>query len=318
MSSQTTAPPPPATPDVSPAASTPAATGGDETARPSIASPLRVAGAAAQLAALGVVGPAVFLSLFAVLVSGVGLVFAAGVGLLVLIALAYVLYAVAWLENARVDGLYGFGLPSLSARRPTRPGFAGVMDMFWRQAIDPSMWRAIANLAISTLLGIIVLVLVSSAATGVTIAFAPLYTDDITPYGFDVPIAWAPFIGPLVALVALAAVVGLALLHGVLSRLILVPSREAQLAAEARDAGAQRAGAIRASEVERTRIERDLHDGGAAAARLGRDDPGPGPPEDRRRPDRREGAHRRGAHVDEGRHHRAPPARTGDPRLGAR
>ena len=109
MSSQTTAPPPlPAPAAVSPAASAPAATRRDDPAVPSTARPLRVAGAAAQLAALGVVGPFVFIGFFAALASGVGLVFAAGVGIIVLIALAYVLFAVAWLENARVDGLYGF------------------------------------------------------------------------------------------------------------------------------------------------------------------------------------------------------------------
>lgn len=262
MSSQTTAPPPlPAPAAASPAASAPVATRLDDPAVSSTARPLRVAGAAAQLAALGVVGPFVFIGLFAALASGLGLVFAAGVGIIVLIALAYVLFAVAWLENARIDGLYGFGLPPLSARRPTQPGFAGVLGMFWRQAIDPSVWRAIANLAISTILGALVVTLVTAAATGVTIAFAPLYADTVSMFGLDVPVTWAPLVGPIVALFSVAVIIGLALLHGVLSRLIMVPSRETQLAAEAREAGAQRAGAIRASEVERTRIERDLHDG---------------------------------------------------------
>ncbi|MFG6475452.1 histidine kinase [Microbacterium sp. P06] len=261
MSSQTAAPPsPPA----------PAPTAASAAVPPprhlsSIASPLRVAGAAAHLAALGIVGTVVFGVIFSIFATGVGLTFVAGVGLLVLVALIYVLFAVAWLENARVDGLYGFGLPRLTVRRPVRPGFSGVMHMFWRQAIDPSVWRAIANLAISTILGTIVLLLVSVAAAGVVVAFAPLYATAgiarLGTFGFDIAVGWAPVVGPLIALVALAAIIGLALLHGVLSRLILVPSREAQLAAEAHKAGAQRAGAIRASEVERTRIERDLHDG---------------------------------------------------------
>ena len=68
-------------------------------------------------------------------------------------------------------------------------------------------------------------------------------------------------VGILSAVLAIAAIVGLAILHGVLARAILVPSREAQLAEAARTSSVQRAGAVRAADVERTRIERDLHDG---------------------------------------------------------
>jgi signal transduction histidine kinase len=224
-----------------------------------------VAGAIAQLSALAIVGPLVFAAVFSMLGTGIGMTFVVGLGLLILVALVYILFAVAWLENARVDGLYAFGLPRLTVRRPIRPGFGGVLHMFWRQAIDPAVWRAIANFAISTILGFIVLFLFTVAGSAVIAAFSPLYATAgivrLGNWGFDLAVGWAPLIGPLLALAVLAAIVGLAVLHGVLSRLILVPSREAQLAAEAREAGAQRAGAIRASEVERTRIERDLHDG---------------------------------------------------------
>lgn len=233
--------------------------------RPSITSPLRVAGAIAQLAALGVVGPIVFGGIFSLLGAGIAGAFFLGLGLVILVGLIYVLFAVAWLENARVDGLYRLGIPALSVRRPVRSGFPGVLGMFWRQAIDPSMWRALANFSIATILGVLVNFLLAIVSFGVILAFSPLLdpNGDDGPFSLfvEVPPEWAPVIGPLFALIALAVIVGLALLHGVLSRLILVPSREAQLSAEARQAGAQRAGAIRASEVERTRIERDLHDG---------------------------------------------------------
>ena len=58
-----------------------------------------------------------------------------------------------------------------------------------------------------------------------------------------------------------AGIVGLALLHRVLSRALVMPNREAELTAQVRTTTAQRAGAVRAAELERTRIERDLHDG---------------------------------------------------------
>jgi signal transduction histidine kinase len=230
-----------------------------------ITSPLRVGGAIAQLAALGVVGPVVFTVLFALLGVGLGLVPVLGVGLILLLGFIYALYAVAWLETARVDGLYGLGLPGLRPRARTRPGFGGFLRMVWHQFIDPTMWRAVASAAISTVLGLVVLPLLSIVASGIVLAFAPLFARGgavrLAGVGIDVPVAWASVVGILAALVAAAAVIALAVLHGVLARVIVVPTREAQLTEQARTSDAQRAGAIRASEVERTRIERDLHDG---------------------------------------------------------
>ncbi len=227
---------------------------------------LTVAGAILQLTALGVVGPVVFSILATLFGLGVGLLLAFGIGILFLVAFEYALFGVAWLEVARVDGLYGFGLAPRRPRTSGRPGFGGFVRTLWLQLIDPNVWRAVANAAISTVLGWIVLTLIGVTASGVALAFAPLYTRDATPAplfgtGIDVPVAWAVPVGIISALVALAAIVGLAILHGVISRAILVPSREAQLAEEARASNQQRAGAVRAADVERTRIERDLHDG---------------------------------------------------------
>lgn len=232
---------------------------------PGHARPLRVLGAIAQLAALGIAGPAVFTVLFTLLGAGLGLLFVLGVGVLLLLLLVYALYAVAWLEGARVDGLYDLGVPSLAPRRPAKPGFAGVMGMFGRQSVDPAMWRAVANFSISTILGFVTLALIGALASGAALIFAPLYasTGWVNLWGADVqiPVAWASLVGVVVLLVTFAALVGTAILHGVLSRLILVPSREAQLATAARVSDEQRAGAVRAADLERTRIERDLHDG---------------------------------------------------------
>lgn len=232
---------------------------------PSPARPLRVLGAIAQLAAIGLVGPAVFSVLFTLLGTGIGLVFALGIGLLVLLALVYALFVLAWLEAARIEGLYDFGIPAPAPRRPTRPGFWGVVAMFGRQSIDAAMWKGVANFAIGTVLGLIAIGLISAVASGVTLVFAPLYArgGDVRLWGvgWEVPVGGALGLGILVAVVAFVALVGIALLHGVLARLILVPSRESQLAAQAQTSAQQRAGAVRAADVERTRIERDLHDG---------------------------------------------------------
>ena len=68
-------------------------------------------------------------------------------------------------------------------------------------------------------------------------------------------------VGIVGIIVSLALLIGAALLHAVLTRAVLVPSREAVLVEQARTAGTQRESAVRSGELERTRIERDLHDG---------------------------------------------------------
>ncbi|MEU1972567.1 sensor histidine kinase [Microbacterium sp. NPDC019599] len=231
----------------------------------SVTSPARVAGAVAQLAALGVLGPAAVTLLFSFLGLGLGLLPVLGIGILFLVALVYILFGLAWVEAARVDGLYDFGLPKRRLRSSGRPGFGGWLRTLWLQTIDPSVWRGIASLAVATILGWITVLLVSVFASGVALAFAPIYAGSdfvrIARTGLRVPVEWAIPAGILLAILSIAAIVGLAILHGVLARAILVPSREAQLAEAARTSNVQRAGAVRAADVERTRIERDLHDG---------------------------------------------------------
>lgn len=235
------------------------------TTAPPVARPIQVAGAAAHLAALGIVGPAVAAVLFGFLGLGLGLILVIGIGLLFLLALVYLLFALSWFEVARVDGLYGFGLPARHLRTSGRPGFGGYLRTLGLQIIDPGMWRAIASFAVSVILGWVLVTLLGVLASGIVYAFAPLYargeTLPIARLGIDVPLTWAVPVGIVLAVLSAAAIVGLAILHGVLTRAILVPSREAQLAEAARTSSAQRAGAVRAADVERTRIERDLHDG---------------------------------------------------------
>ena len=227
------------------------------------AAPWRVAAAIAHLAALGIVGSVVFSLLVGLLGLGIGLTPVLGLGLPVLVALVYALFGVAWTEIARVDGLYGFGLPPLARRERETPGFGGYVRMILRQSADARMWRAIANLGIATVSGAIVLSLLRSFVDAIAVSFAPLSAEGEVRgvWGIPIDVVWAPLVGILGAVVAAALIVGLGLLHGTVARAVLVPSREAQLAAQARTSDAQRAGAVRASEVERTRIERDLHDG---------------------------------------------------------
>ncbi|MFV4913420.1 histidine kinase [Microbacterium lacticum] len=163
------------------------------------------------------------------------------------------------------------GRGSLSVRpaRPARasrdrPGFAGWLRSVWDQFTDGPMWRGIASAAVSTILGLFVLPLVGGLASSLVLLFAPLLGGDtvrVPITGLHVAVEWALLVGVLGLIVCAALLAGIAVLHGVLTRAILVPNREAQLVEQAREAGTQRESAVRAGEVERTRIERDLHDG---------------------------------------------------------
>lgn len=218
----------------------------------------------AHLVIVGLIGIAVF-TVFASLFSvGLGLVFVLGIGLFILVGLVYVLFAVAWVEYARVDGLYSLGLPAPRLRPRVGPRFGGWLRTIWRQTIDGSMWRGIASFSIASFLGWMTLTLVTSFFSGIALAFAPLYAQGDTRllgFGVMVPQAWALPVGILAVLVSAAALFGLSALHALLCRVLLVPSREAQLQEEITLSTAQRTSAVRASEVERSRIERDLHDG---------------------------------------------------------
>ncbi|WP_375294192.1 sensor histidine kinase [Microbacterium sp.] len=225
--------------------------------------PLRIVLTVLELAALGAIGSGVLAALTAMLGTGLLLLFVFGIGLLLLVGLVYALYGVAWFEVRRVSGLYSLELAPLRPRPRTRPGFGGWLRSLGRQAIDGPMWRALANLVLACIAGTIVLRLAWSLVWSGFISFAPL-TDagDIEGlFGSMIAVEWAPVVGILGVLASAAGIVGIALLHRVLSLAIVVPSREAELTEQVRATSAQRAGAVRAADVERTRIERDLHDG---------------------------------------------------------
>lgn len=219
-------------------------------------------GALAQLAALGIVGTIVFSLLITLISAGVGLILALGIGLLFLVAFVYAAWATAWLEFERVEGLYGYGLPALRPRSSGQPGFVGWLRTLLQQFADGAMWRGISSAAISTVLGLFVLPLVAGVVVSVGLLVTPATGRGRFPWGeAELTPTWAVVLGVLGILASLALLLGIAVLHATLTRAILLPSREAMLAEQARAAGEQRAGAVRASEVERTRLERDLHDG---------------------------------------------------------
>jgi signal transduction histidine kinase len=243
--------------------------------RPSSAPVSPAAGAAPQprprilltllhLAGLGAIGPVVFGVVTALLTAGLGLIVLLGLGLVLLVGLVYVLFGVGWFETARVESLYALDTPPLEPRRRVRPGFGGFLLMLWHQFIDGRMWRALVNFALASVMGMAVIWFFQQLVGGAITAFAPLGTAETVPGPFEItiPAAQAPWIGALTVVVALAGILGLILLHRVVSvALLFAPVREIELTERARASAEQREGAVRAADLERTRIERDLHDG---------------------------------------------------------
>ncbi|MFK4760998.1 sensor histidine kinase [Microbacterium sp. ZW T5_45] len=233
------------------------------TAAPTLTKPpLRIVPTILHLAALGVLGGGVIGVLSSVFGAGVGLLFAFGIGVVLLVGLVYALYGIGWFEVARVSNLYGIPLSDLRLRRSDRPGFGGWLRSIARQSIDGRMWRALANFAIACVLGAITLRLFWGVGWWTTSAFTPLFSgEDGGVFGLDVAAEWMPIVGLLGALLCLAGIVGLALLHRIIALGIVAQSRQAELTERVRTTTAQREGAVRAADLERTRIERDLHDG---------------------------------------------------------
>lgn len=226
--------------------------------------PLRIPLTILHLAGVGVIGGIINATLIGILGTGLGLLFAFGIGVVFLVGLVYALFGVGWFEVARVSALYRTPIAPLRLRPRERPGFGGWLRALGRQTIDGRMWRALANFAIAVVLGFIVLRLAAAFAWSVVISFAPLTSAEsvVGPFGGGaVLVAWAPLVGVLGIAASVAGMIGLALLHRTLSLAIVVRSREAELTEQVRTTTAQREGAVRAADVERTRIERDLHDG---------------------------------------------------------
>jgi signal transduction histidine kinase len=239
-----------------------------QTATPAAAAtgrpPLRIPLTILHLAGVGVIGGAIFGMLGGLLGTGLGLLFVFGVGIVVLVGLVYALFGVGWFEIARVAGLYRVPNAPLRLQPRDRPGFGGWLRSLGRQAIDGRMWRAVANFAITAVLGFVVLRLFWAFLWSIFIAFAPLTSVEtiIGPFGGgQIPVSWAPLIGILGALASAAGIIGLALLARTLALAIVARAREVELTERVRASTAQREGAVRAADLERTRIERDLHDG---------------------------------------------------------
>lgn len=210
--------------------------------------PFRILLTILHLGAYGLVGFATIGTLFGVLGAGIGLLFALGIGLIVLVGLVYALFGIAWFETRRISGLYEQRVSDVRLKPVRSPGFKGWLGAICRQSVDGHMWRAIANFVIASAMGAAVLGLFQWFVHSVFAIFT------------EFNVWWQP--GIVGGLFAAAGIVGLALLHRIVSLAIIGSgAKEEELTERVRTSSEQREGALRAADFERTRIERDLHDG---------------------------------------------------------
>lgn len=234
----------------------------------------RVLLTALHLVALGVLGSIVFAIALSLLTAGIATAFLLGLGLILLVALVYVLFGTGWFEIERANSLYRFGTASLELRRSEQPGFGGWLRSLGRQSIDGRMWAALLSFGIGALFGLLVTrlamlfawnlaIMIGGASAGTMMGPGRFFGTFGTGWGgFDTMQTFSsPWWSLLAAVLSLAGIIGLAALHAVIVRALLGSPTRVELAAEVRTKSAQHEGAMRASEVERTRIERDLHDG---------------------------------------------------------
>ncbi|HEV2345122.1 MAG TPA: sensor histidine kinase [Actinocrinis sp.] len=202
-----------------------------------------------------------------------------GVGLLILPISTPIHRAVANLARSLAGRWQGVHIP-----RPYRPrpkfqrGFMGVAERCRWILTDPATWRDLVWSTLDTVVGFVLAFLpVGLLVYGIQgIVYTALW-DTLVRHGFNdwytfVHVTqggkqwhWAPaLVGSF--LIVLGFVTGPALLraHALWTRVLLKPTRAAELALRVQRLTETRADAVDASAAELRRIERDLHDGAQA------------------------------------------------------
>ncbi len=219
----------------------------------------------AHLAALGVIGPIVIATWVTVVAAGIGAIFAAGLGVVVLALAALMMWWVAWFEERRVSGLYGLDLPTRAMPRSPRTDWLRLPHTLLIQVTNRDNLRSCLHFVIVSLLGLVTIAVIQATVAGAWFGIgAMIGRSDVwlVPW-FESQVGRGPAIAGGFAMVVLGLVATwvLTLVHRAISVQLVVPSREAELTQRVETATQRRNEAMRAAEVERTRIERDLHDG---------------------------------------------------------
>src|SRR5699024_11161699 len=211
-----------------------------------------------HLAVLGTLGWAVIGLFIAAIGAGIGLLFALGLGIIVLLGVLYALFGLAWFEIERVASLYALPAQTLTWRPRTQAGFVGYRKSLCSNLANGRMWAALGNFLLASTLGAIAVGACQGMLRSIVAAFSPLTDAEtvVTPLNISLPASQAPWL-LIVAVVCAGVIVGMVFLHRTISTSIIgATARESDLTEQVRTTAVQREGAMRAAEVERTRIDR--------------------------------------------------------------
>lgn len=253
--------------------STAALTRPDSTAGPHAAGPswtrryLAAWGATAQLVC-DLLLAILYLGVVISAVVGVALIFAAGIGILVLAVVALTAFGLAYLERARLEAFTGVAVPA-------PPGPPEPANAFQRLLFNARPWKALLHVFLMTIWGLVAgTTVLAVLSVAVATAALPLYAWRLPQDRIDLPFGWDAAAGNAgwlwaVGLVVLLLVVPLASLLLVRVDIALVRGllgagdREQvqQLSRRVVTLTETRERAVDSVELERRRIERDLHDG---------------------------------------------------------
>ena len=202
------------------------------------------------------------------LFTGIGGIFALGLGVLALLVWVLVQQGANNAERYRAELIYSDKIPVPKIESSNRePGIGRFLHNRWLQLKSGAFWRSTAHHYIKMLLGLIVVAGTIAAICGSIFAiFAAINPHGVNTFfigeSIDGPARIGVAIGAVIVLASSLAILWFApLLYRALDRALLAPARTVALQAEVTELDRARMAGIEAAAAERQRIERDLHDG---------------------------------------------------------
>lgn len=202
------------------------------------------------------------------LFTGIGGIFALGLGVLALLVWVLVQQGVNNAERYRAELIYSDKIPVPKIESSNRdPGMGRFLHNRWLQVKSGAFWRSTAHHYIKMLLGLIVVAGTIAAICGSIFGiFAAINPHGVNTFfigeTIDGPARIGVAIGSVIVLASSLAILWFApLLDRALDRALLAPARTVALQAEVTELDRARMAGLEAAAAERLRIERDLHDG---------------------------------------------------------
>jgi signal transduction histidine kinase len=226
--------------------------------------------AGADLVLSLVIGLVSFVLITVLVVTGVGLIVVALLGLVLLVATLHLARYMAALDRARIRTFLGYEIstPSPPARAP------GQTFLSWQRAkvTSRAMWKPCVYQIVR--LPIMVVVTTAAVATwslAAALIALPIYIRPTVPggknwwFGTGTPpaasVAWLCAAGVVLLFIAPWVTRALSQVDLALAQALLGSSRRDRLSTEVARLSVSRARVVDATDAERRRIERDLHDG---------------------------------------------------------